>query len=415
MNGMMGETTFEIGRQVGQCRVVRLIGAGGMGQVYEVEHVGLGVRYALKTFSYVGDDAGEMLRTKFLEEGQMLARLRHPHLIRVFDLAIDEATKTPYYVMDLVLYKDGNPYSLDDVDRESVADEFAAVWFRDACDALDYIHGMGVVHRDIKEANLLLTADKHVMLSDFGVSHIFGKKLVKGGDARKTTLLNPGHGRVVLGTDRYMAPEVSEGRDPTTAADVYSLGATIFHLLTGVWYEPGTDAMKLLLGRPFAWAKVLAPMLSVDPAKRPVQLAGLAAQLTPPKKRRRKVSVVPLAAGLAIALVLVVGGMALLRQKDGTGPKAEPAVQRERAWEDEENELALERQRRLRLETELAKERARQDREKDQKAAEQKAAEEKAAADKKKADERKAAEQKAAEEKKRREVEVARHKAAEEE
>ena len=89
-----------------------------MGQVYEVEHIGLGVHYALKTIVFKNDydeDAEsserttELLRTKFLEDGQMLARLKHPHLIRVFDLAIDEETRAPYYVMDLVLYKDGNP------------------------------------------------------------------------------------------------------------------------------------------------------------------------------------------------------------------------------------------------------------------------------------------------------------------
>ena len=101
------ETIFKAGQVIGPYKIIRCIGCGGMGEVYEVEHESLGVRYALKTFVYKGGKSWPMLRAKFMEEGQVLARLRHPNLVRVFDLSIDGATGVAYYVMDLVLYKDG--------------------------------------------------------------------------------------------------------------------------------------------------------------------------------------------------------------------------------------------------------------------------------------------------------------------
>ena len=91
---------------VGSYRVLRELGAGGMGAVYEVEHVTLGVHYALKTFTLEKGHA-ELFRQRFLAEGRLLARLSHPNLVRVFDLAYDEESDLLYYVMDLVLYKDG--------------------------------------------------------------------------------------------------------------------------------------------------------------------------------------------------------------------------------------------------------------------------------------------------------------------
>ena len=290
-----------------------------MGQVYEVEHIGLGVHYALKTFVFSnvddeeaesGNRTTELLRTKFLEEGQMLARLKHQHLIRVFDLAIDEETRAPYYVMDLVLYKDGNPYTLDDVDREGLDEDFIFAWYKDACDALDYVHSLGVVHRDIKLENLLLTADKHVMLSDFGIAHIFGDGLVKNNTAETTQVDSQGN-RTVLYTPRYVAPEVEAGYAPTPEADAYSLGVAIFKLLTGVWYEQGSDALELLRGRKYRWGAVLPRLLAPAPGGRPKNLSETVEMLesvgarVPRARRKRK-------EGLVIGVAFVVGTLIAL-------------------------------------------------------------------------------------------------------
>ena len=272
---------FEPGQKIGAYRIVRLLGQGGMGSVYEVEHEQLGVRYALKAFSTENKHA-EVLKKKFLAEGRVLARLRDPHLIRVFDLAIDEATGVPYFVMDIITYKDGTSHTLDDIGSEDLEEDAIFDWFDDLCKALDYIHAQGIVHRDIKLGNVLLREDGHVMLSDFGVSRIFGAGLLREINVTRTIVSNGRtETKLVMGTEGYMAPEVLRGQDATPASDVYSLGVMFFRLLTGLWYEPGTKALALLDGFKYQWRDVLSRMLAVNPQDRPLLLSDLPRQLQP--------------------------------------------------------------------------------------------------------------------------------------
>ena len=273
---------------IGVYRIVRLLGKGAMGAVYEVVHTQLGVHYALKSFT-LEDGHVDVLKEKFLAEGRILARLQHPNVIRVFDLNFDEATKTPYFVMDLVCYKDGSPHTLADIEVSDLDEEFVRQWFTELASAIDYIHAQGIVHRDIKLNNVLLTADKHVILSDFGVSRLFSDSLRREVRATTTMVAEAKNSRLVMGTRGYMAPEVERGEEATPAADVYSLAVMIVYLLTGVWYEPGSRALQLLETLELPWAQVLPQMLAEDPAERPANLSVLAKQLGVPASEAKTV------------------------------------------------------------------------------------------------------------------------------
>ena len=282
----MGE--INIDDTIGVYRIVRRLGKGAMGAVYEVVHTQLGVHYALKSFTFEGGHF-DVLKDKFLAEGRVLARLHHPHVVRVFDLNFDEATRTPYFVMDLVLYKDGAPHTLADVDVADLEEGYIRRWFTELASAIDYIHAQGIVHRDIKLNNVLLTADGHVVLSDFGVSRLFSDRLRREVRASTTMVTNAKDACLVLGTRGYMAPEVERGEEATPASDTYSLAVMVVYLLIGVWYEPGSRALELLETFELPWAQVLPQMLADDPKARPTDLGALAKQLEIPVSEAKTV------------------------------------------------------------------------------------------------------------------------------
>ena len=253
---------------LGPYRTIRLLGRGGMGAVYEAEHVQLGVRRALKVFRPGGDAS---LRRRFLAEGRLLARLDHPRLVRVHDLGVDGETDCAWFAMDLVLDAEGRPRTLEDVRRAgAVTESAAAVWFADLCAALAYVHGRDIAHRDVKLENVLLDATGHVVLSDFGISRILDPGLRTAAGLTATAVFAGDAGGLgpLMGTLGYLAPELKTGGAATAASDRYALGILMFRLLTGIWYEPGTDALALLEPFEYAWETALVPLLAEDPAAR---------------------------------------------------------------------------------------------------------------------------------------------------
>ena len=285
--GMSNTTTFtpsamsREGDTIGAYRIVRVLGKGGMGTVYEVEHLRLGVRYALKTFTLESGDV-ELFRCRFEAEGKILARLRNPHIARVFDLTYDERSKVVYFVMDLVRTADGESRTLADLARGEADENQLIRWFADLASALDYVHAEGIVHRDIKLGNILIDERGGVVLSDFGISRFAGGDLRRELELTPTTMVatgSTGTGHLIVGTRGYLAPELLKGESATVASDSYALGIVFFRLLTGIWYEPGTEAARLLESFDACWKEILPKMLSDDPDARPVQLAPLAARL----------------------------------------------------------------------------------------------------------------------------------------
>ena len=252
-------------RTIGQYEIVRLLGKGGMSEVYEVENPRLGSRHALKLFTYEKDDP-EVLE-RFRTEGRLLARLNHPRIVKVTDFGTDEASGKPYFVMDLILNERGEMQLLSDVAPGTVDEEEIGRWYDDLREGLAYIHANGVIHRDLKLQNVLIGPDGHAVLTDFGISKIFD---VKGDgvsivDTVKT-LVKVREGRsLVMGSLGYMAPELEMGVAASPQSDWYALGVIIYRLLTGTWCDARTDVVGTLETYDPVWKRIIPKLLHSNP------------------------------------------------------------------------------------------------------------------------------------------------------
>ena len=294
------------GMTIGPWRVVRHIGAGAVGAVYEIRHVQLNNRMALKAFVFDGADAA-FFRKRFLAEGRLLARLRHPGVVRVYDMGVEDSFA--WFVMDYVEGPDGTPKTLGDMPQAGGLPEAQiAGWYEDIRAALAFVHAEGVVHRDVKLQNILVRGDGHAVLSDFGVSRIADAKLRSELELSCTMALGDKDMKRVLGTAAYLAPEIIAGGEPTAATDHYALGVAFFRLLTGMWYEPGPRAFDLLIPFDPRWRALFAALLAEDPAHRSAPPFALA-------QRRRRKALVALAALLASAALAAALAAAFLLDK----------------------------------------------------------------------------------------------------
>ncbi|HTI32147.1 MAG TPA: serine/threonine-protein kinase, partial [Miltoncostaea sp.] len=205
-----------------------LIAVGGMGAVYRAHDERLGRDVAVKVPSdaVAGD---ETAGRRFRREAVSAARIHHPNVATVFD--VGEHRGRSYMVMQLAT---GGTIA-DRLAQERPPPAVALDWIAQTAAALDAAHAAGVVHRDVKPANLLLDADGRVKVADFGVARVLGDQ--------GATLTAAG---TVLGTSGYAAPEQAEGRPATAASDVYSLAAVAFELLTGARpYAPRVGIAEL--------------------------------------------------------------------------------------------------------------------------------------------------------------------------
>ena len=200
----------------GPYRVVREVGRGGMGVVYEgTSDDEFQRRVAIKVAPWAG--AGALLEARFRLERQILAGLDHPHIARFLDGGT-EGTQ-PYFVMEFV---DGVPLTAFCRDRAlSVRARVDLV--RDVCAALDYAHQHLVVHRDLKPSNILVTPDRIPKVLDFGIAKLLGPDTAETGATIGLTSWTPD----------YASPEQVLGRPVSTRSDVYSLGLVLYEVLTG--------------------------------------------------------------------------------------------------------------------------------------------------------------------------------------
>ncbi len=209
-------------------RVERVLGAGGMGVVVVAMHLHLEERVAIKFLLPEVAMNGEAV-ARFTREARVAAKIKSEHVARVLDVAT-LADGTPYLVMEYLIGSDLTGYLRD---RGPLDGAEAASFMLQACEALAEAHALGIVHRDLKPANLFLAqrpdGSKTIKILDFGISKISGG--AGSGQMTRTT--------AIMGSPNYMSPEqLKSARDVDARSDIWSLGVTLFELLTGrVPYE----------------------------------------------------------------------------------------------------------------------------------------------------------------------------------
>ena len=262
---MESDTETRSEGKIGEYRIVRPLGRGGMGAVYEVASISNGKRCALKIFASVGKNS-DFFKKRFIAEGKILACLNHPRLVKVHKLSIDEDTGMPFFTMDMILSEDGTSCNLEMYrKRKCLGESEIASIYSDLREALAYLHAQGIVHRDIKLENILMDADGRAVLSDFGVSRILRSELR---DAISVTTTLASDRAPIIGSAGYLSAELKSGKPATPPDDAWALGVLVFRLLTGVWYEADSSAMDLIAGFSSGWDTLLKCLLNADPKKR---------------------------------------------------------------------------------------------------------------------------------------------------
>jgi serine/threonine protein kinase len=262
----------------------RTLGEGGMGVVWLAHDRVLEQPVALKFLSpHLFRDHHEVERLK--HETRRNLKLSHPNIVRIHDFEQDAE-----HAAIAMEYVDGWSLWTMRVDKANgvfEVDEIAP-WIRQLCEALDYAHHQAhIVHRDLKPANLLLNSRGQVKVTDFGLSR----------DLRRTAKPDSSHPKIV-GTDTYMSPQQWTGEPPAVADDIYSLGVTIYELLTGKppFYEgdifqqvyemvpPGMTERLFAFGMeaisiPLNWEETVAACLEKNAARRPASAREVATRL----------------------------------------------------------------------------------------------------------------------------------------
>ena len=304
----------------GRYEVEKTLGGGGMAVVYLARDGELGRPVAVKVLAdnLAGDTE---LRERFVREGRLAARLSHPNVVRVYDAG--EQDGRPFIVMECV---EGESLA-ETVRREGrlEPDRVAELGVQ-ACAGLEHAHRAGLVHRDVKPANLLLTGDGTLKVADFGIAHAAGGTHVTAVGT-------------VLGTAAYLSPEQALGEQVTPASDLYSLGICLYELLAGkppygyetlgeMFSQREAGPPPQLQGVPPELEAAILGCLERDPRDRPASAAELARSLaasrsaSPPTaatrvaRSSRNRTRIWIAAIAILALVTLLGVFAL-RGDDG--------------------------------------------------------------------------------------------------
>ncbi len=255
--------------KLGRYEIVDEIGKGAMGVVYLARDPLIGRLVALKTFRIgysVKDQEMEQFRLRFMREAQSAGILTHPNIVTIHDVVESGDEGMAFIAMEYVrgtnlklLLQGDQPLSM-----QFVIDAIAQVG-----DALDYAHSNRVIHRDVKPANILITSDNKLKITDFGIARLDSSNLTQEGQ--------------LLGTPNYMAPEQIQGKEVDHRADLFSLGVVLYEMLTRhkpfqgenltvvshrIVYDHFTPPRDYVQGLPPGVEKILTRALEKDPARR---------------------------------------------------------------------------------------------------------------------------------------------------
>jgi serine/threonine-protein kinase len=255
--------------KLGRYEILEEIGKGAMGVVYLARDPLIGRLVALKTFRIgysVKDQEMEQFRIRFMREAQSAGILTHPNIVTIHDVVEQSEEGLAFIAME---YVKGTNLKLLLQGDHSLSLRFVLDILSQVGDALDYAHANRVVHRDVKPANILITPDNKVKITDFGIARLESSNLTQEGQ--------------LLGTPNYMAPEQIQGKEVDHRADLFSLGVVLYEMLTRhkpfqgenltvvshrIVYDHFTPPRDYVHGLPPGIDRILARALEKDPTRR---------------------------------------------------------------------------------------------------------------------------------------------------
>ena len=265
----------EVQSKLDPIEVNALIGVGAMGAIYLGRDPALDVPVAIKMLA-VTDVANPVWLERLRREGDMLARLDHPGIARLYRADLDHAL--PHLIMEWI----EGPTLASYLAGNSPSEAEAQGWLEQILEALQHAHDRGIIHRDLKPGNLMLDPDQQIRLVDFGISVVH--------DLPSPERLTSRHR--LVGTPQYMAPEIFHGSEVSAATDLYAAGVLAHQMLTGEIPAPKGRPSKALHRVSPALRSVVQRALAPDPVDRFASatefLDALRAKSAPPPKNPRR-------------------------------------------------------------------------------------------------------------------------------
>jgi eukaryotic-like serine/threonine-protein kinase len=266
-------------RNVGRYEILEVIGVGANSRVARAFDPLIARLVAIKLFP--AELARGEARDRFVQEARVVGQISHPSVIALHDMGIDESSQTPYLVMEYI-----KGQSLEKLlEKGSIPHTKACAWVAEVATALAVAHRKGVIHGDVKPANILIAEDDRLKLTDFGMARLASR------DSKDTPL---------LGSPAYWCPEQIVGKPQDARSDIFSLGVVLYELVTG--HRPfDADSLQGICSRilsstplppshanpsvPSALNEVIASCLAKDPNQRCASAETLAERLHPLARR----------------------------------------------------------------------------------------------------------------------------------